>query len=372
MSPAPQSRNANLLDELQTALAHGTVARRVETLRRVTDLFIDRALDYSDEQVALFDDVFDCLIQHLEAEARMLLAQRLAPVDRAPPRLIETLASDDLIEVAGPVLSRSVRLDDPALIRTIRSKSQQHLLAISVRQRLSDIVTDALVERGDADVVQSTVSNPGAAFSEQGYTTLVTRAARDDDLATCLGLRPSMPRHHYLKLLSKASATVRLRLLDAHPQMSAEVATVVREATRRARSVPQAMRRETEIAHGLVRSLYEDGRLDQRLVASFAESNQFDEASAAIACLAGVPVDIAESIMVESPVEGVLILAKVSGLSWSTAMTIVAMRDALSGATATDMEACRVIYERLRCSTAQQVLRFHRMQHAAALSSPAA
>ena len=44
----------NLLDELQATLAHGTVARRIETLRRVTDLFINGAVDYSDEQVELF------------------------------------------------------------------------------------------------------------------------------------------------------------------------------------------------------------------------------------------------------------------------------------------------------------------------------
>ena len=35
MSSRSTARPANLLDELQNALAHGTVARRVETLRRV-------------------------------------------------------------------------------------------------------------------------------------------------------------------------------------------------------------------------------------------------------------------------------------------------------------------------------------------------
>jgi len=61
---------ASLLDELQSTLVHGTVARRVETLRRVTDLFINGAVDYSDEQVGLFDDVFQCLIDHIETSAK--------------------------------------------------------------------------------------------------------------------------------------------------------------------------------------------------------------------------------------------------------------------------------------------------------------
>ena len=236
MSSKSAATSESLLDELQTTLAHGTVARRVETLRRVTDLFINGAVDYSDEQIALFDDVFQCLMQHIETSAKALLANRLAPIDTAPPLTIRALAFDDLIEVAAPVLSQSERLDDDALIETARNKSQAHLMAISTRRVLSGAVTDVLVLRGNDEVVQSTVNNPGAEFSERGFTRLVNRAEGDDNLATCLGLRPTIPRHLYLKLLAKASATVRARLEAANPQQAGDVPTAVREATRRARS----------------------------------------------------------------------------------------------------------------------------------------
>jgi uncharacterized protein (DUF2336 family) len=366
MSSKPASTSESLLDELQTTLAHGTVARRVETLRRVTDLFINGAVDYSSEQVDLFDDVFQCLMHHIENSAKALLASRLAPIDTAPPLTIRTLAFDDLIEVAAPVLSRSERLDDEALIETARSKSQAHLMAISTRRVLSGAVTDVLVLRGNDEVIQSTVNNPGAEFSERGFTRLVSRAEGDDNLATCVGLRPTMPRHLYLKLIAKASATVRARLEAANPPMAGDVTTAVQEATRRARSAPSAITRETTIAHGLVKSLYEDGRLDEHQVEAFAEAGKFDEANAAIAALAKVPVSIAEDMMVETRAEGVMILAKVSGMSWSTVKAIINMRDDLSGLERSDLEACKGTYERLRPSTAQQVLRFHRMQQTAA------
>src|SRR6185437_6124433 len=346
-SPAPES----LLDELQSTLEHGTVARRVVTLRRVTDLFINGAVDYSDEQIALFDDVFQCLIRHIEVSARALLSSRLAPIDTAPPQTVRSLAFDDVIEVAGPVLTQSVGLDDETLIETARNKSQAHLMAISKRKVLSDAVTDVLVLRGNDEVVHSTVNNPGAEFSER--------------CPTCLGLRPAIPRHLYLKLLAKASETVRQRLEAANPRQAAEVPTAVREATRRARSATSAMTQQTAIAHALVKSLFEDGRLDEHQVAQFAEAGKFDEANAAIAALASVPVTIAENMMVESRAEGVMILCKVSGMSWSTVKSIINMRDDLSGSEPTDLNACRETYERLRPSTAQQVLRFHRMQQTA-------
>ena len=366
MSSKTASTSDSLLDELQDTLAHGPVARRVETLRRVTDLFLNGAMKYSDEQIGLFDDVFQCLMIHIEASAKALLAKRLAPLDSAPPRTIRTLAFDDVIEVAAPVLSQSEQLDDELLIETARNKSQAHLMAISTRRVLSGAVTDVLVLRGNDEVVQSTVNNPGAEFTERGFTRLVSRAEGDDNLATCVGLRPSMPRHLYLKLIAKASVAVRARLEAANPPMAGDIPAAVKEATRRARSAPSAITRDTMIAHGLVKSLYEDGRLDEFQVATFAEAGKFDETNAAIAALANVPVSIAETMMVESRSEGVLILAKVSGFSWSTVKAVINMRDDLSGIDRADLEACRNTYERLRPSTAQQVLRFHRMQQQAA------
>jgi uncharacterized protein (DUF2336 family) len=364
MTSKPTGYSDNLLDYLQNTLTHGTVAQRVDALRRVTDLFIEGAVDFSHEQIGLFDDVFRCLIDHIETSAKALLASRLAPIGTAPPLTMRALAFDDVIEVAGPVLSKSERLDDETLIKTARSKSQAHLMAISTRRVLSGVLTDVLVMRGDDAVVQSTVGNPGAEFSENGFSRLVTRAEGNDTLATCIGMRPTIPRYLYLKLLAKATATVRARLEATYPPLASEVSEAVQEVTRRARVASTAISQETTAAHTLVKSLHDHGRLDEDQLAAFAEGGQFDESNAAIAALANVPVSIAENMMVETQDEGVMILAKVAGLSWLTVKAIISLRDHLSGA-ASDLAACKVTYERLRPSTAQQVLRFHRMRQMA-------
>jgi uncharacterized protein (DUF2336 family) len=350
----------NLLEELQTALSHGTVAHRVETLRRVTDLFVGNASDYSDDHVRVFDDVFQCLIEQIETSAKALLADRLAPIAAAPPKIIRTLALDEVIEVSGPVLSKSERLDEEILIEIARTRGQAHLKAISLRRVLSEALTDVLVTRGDEDVVQSTVSNPGAQLSEGSLADLVTRAERDDDLASCIGLRPDLPRHHYLKLVAKASLAVRRKLEAAHPEFADDVSSVVQEAAQRIRAA--SMTRQTERARALVKSLHEDGRLTELQVATFAEQGKFDETNAGLAALAGVAVETAETMMIESRTEGVMILAKVAAMQWSSVRAIIALREKLSGGSQTDMLTLRDAYEALRGSTAQQVLRFHRMQ----------
>ena len=192
-------------------------------------------------------------------------------------------------------------------------------MAISTRKMLSGAVTDVLVLRGNDEVIQSTVNNPGAEFTERGFTRLVNRAEGDDNLATCLGLRPTIPRHLYLKLIAKASddgaAAARGRQSEAGRAKCRPRSRKRRGGRARRQS---AITQETAIAHALVKSLYEDGRLDELQVAAFAEAGKFDEANASIAALANVPVAIAENMMIETRAEGVMILAKVGGMSWST------------------------------------------------------
>jgi len=356
---AKNSAATDLLADLQAALHHGTVARRVETLRRVTDLFLYAPSDYSIEQISLFDDVFHCLITQIETSAKTLLAQRLAPVVQAPSRLMSTLAQDDIVEVAAPVLSHAEQLSEDVLLQTARTKSQGHLLAISKRKFLSHSLTDVLVARGNDDVIESTIKNPGAEFSEGGYEKLISRVDGNDQLTTFLGKRP-IPRHHYLRLVARASASVRARLERECVGSTEDVTLAVEKIRRKASEAKSA---ETIRAHSLVESLHRDGRLNEVQVAAFADGGRVDEMNASIALMTNVPILTVENMMIESQAEGLLVLAKIAGLSWDTVEKILtARRDIMDAATEKDFESYRESYDLLRVSTATQVLRFYRMR----------
>src|SRR5262245_24410106 len=102
----------SVITELEDSIESGTEERRAETLRRVTDLFITDAGRYSEDQITLFDDVISRLAAEIEVTARAKLASRLAPVPNAPVNVIRSLAFDEEIEVAGPVLAQSEGLLD--------------------------------------------------------------------------------------------------------------------------------------------------------------------------------------------------------------------------------------------------------------------
>src|SRR6185437_559330 len=100
----------SLIDDLETAIKQGNPASRVETLRRITDLFLHDADRLNDEQISVFDDVLCLLAEKIEKTALVELGSRLAPVDMSPIKVVRRLARDDQIEVAAPVLIGSRRL----------------------------------------------------------------------------------------------------------------------------------------------------------------------------------------------------------------------------------------------------------------------
>jgi hypothetical protein len=125
---------ASLLPELEDVVQHGSAEKRAETLRRITTLFLDSAPNFNADHVALFDDVIGCLIEEIEAKALAELARRIAPVANAPGDVMRTLAKNDDIEVAGPVLKQA-RLDAADLMAIAETRVRRICRAVDPQGR---------------------------------------------------------------------------------------------------------------------------------------------------------------------------------------------------------------------------------------------
>jgi uncharacterized protein (DUF2336 family) len=186
------AENTSLIDELISTIETGNVNEHLRIVQRVTDLFMAGSRRYSGPQIELFDAVLQQLSADIEIKARAKLAQRLAGIDNAPPNVIRLLAFSDEIEVAGPVLTHSMQLSDVDLVENATTKSQDHLFAIAQRLKLSEAVTDALVERGNSRVVNKVARNRGARLSllvtaglRSARVTIASSWCRSRDAATC-------------------------------------------------------------------------------------------------------------------------------------------------------------------------------------------
>lgn len=361
--------NRSLVDELETAIAGRDIRRRAVVLRRVADLFASSSGNLSDEQTALFDDVMHQLVDEIETSARARFAEYLAKCPVAPPGILRQLALDDVIDVAGPVLSRSELLDEVTLAEGARTKSQAHLMAISTRKTIPESVTDILIERGNREVALSTAVNLGAAFSEFGYSSLVRRSSHDDALAVCAWSRREIPRRHLLKLFADASDSVKRRLSRADPRKAAQMTDIVTQAA----SQLQAQTRETSAdftkARALVQSLDEAGKLDEAVLFEFACAEKFAETAFAMSVICDLPVGLIERALVEERSEQVLVLAKAACLSWKTTKAILSLQAPAERSTG-DLDGLLQTFLRLRPGTARQAVQFYRLRERSLAAHP--
>jgi uncharacterized protein (DUF2336 family) len=182
---------AALIPELED-VKHHSREKRAETLRRLTKLFVEESSRLNEIHVSLFDDVLGRLVADAEPEARCELSSRLASISNAPLELARRLARDE-IAVAEPLLRNSPRLDEFDLISIAQTKGQAHLLAIARRASLREPVTDVLVERGDAAVVQTLADNRSARLSAHGFAMLAKRGVPDGVRAQKIGQCPNPP-----------------------------------------------------------------------------------------------------------------------------------------------------------------------------------
>jgi len=346
----------SLIDELEGAIKEGSAESRVQTLRRITDLFLHDANRLNGEQINVFDDVLCLLAEKIEKTALVELGKRLSPVDMAPIRVIKRLAGDEEIAVAGPVLTGSRRLTTADLVEIAQTKSQAHLLAISGRAALEPKITDVLLTRGSQQVVSTLAKNAGASFSDAGFNRLVERTAGDDTLGEIVGLRKDLPSNLLQELLRRATEAVTKRILSLVPaERRSEIEQVIAKI---GKSIGKSSAHDYSEAERNVGALVASGELDETVLVRFLQRRQKDELIVAIARLSFTSVSIIAQLLNGHRNDAILLPCKAAGLSWPTVQLM--LRDKLVGQSAIDeiIEIARNDYTKLTAATAQRTLRF--------------
>lgn len=164
---------------------------RAALVQRLADLVAwpENRIPFYERQLAA--DILVGLLRTANVDLRIRCAQGLARVREAPKALLRYLARDE-ISVAGPLLENGVGFDDSDLIATVRAGVAPHWLAIAKRRGLSEPVTDALVQTGDAGVIEAVLRNSFAKLSTSAVDMVVARSRQAPGLSPLLVARPEI------------------------------------------------------------------------------------------------------------------------------------------------------------------------------------
>jgi uncharacterized protein (DUF2336 family) len=353
----------SFLQEINEAILQGSPDSCARAVQHATDLLI--AGRYAEDQIWTFGEVIGRLADEIELAARVELAKRLAHSDKAPINVVKKLAFDDSIDVAGPVLRHSERIDAKTLVANARTKSQAHLLAIAKRSFVPVVVTDELVTRGNGEVVRSVAANNGARISDFGFLHMIRRCEGDSILAEHLGLRKEIPRHMFHQLIAKASDDVRRKLERERPELAGQIQNSVADVAGVLHSKFGPASKNYFDAKRVITTQHQYGNLNESSILEYARGHKIEEATVGLSLLCSLPVEVVERALVDTGGELTLILAKALDFGWETAMALLFLGAKDHRISAGHLEDMKDQYARLNVDTSRDVLRLYQSRKSA-------
>ena len=350
----------SLIPGLDDIVKRGDPRRRGEIARAISELFFQDSANLRPELIDLFDNLLIDLVPHAELASRVDMAERFSRLNNAPPHLVNQLARENEIMVAGPVLRRSPVLDDSALVEIARLKGQAHLLAMTERPVLSAEITDVLVERGDRDVVRRAAGNAGAVFSPSSYSEMIKRASQDGVLTLKIGQRNDLSGEHLKELLDGTLDVIRRRLSSVvNPARQVEIKRAM--AAIEDAKLPPGPRRDFSAAQRTVLALHRDGHLGESALLGFAKAHKYEESIASLSAMSGVRLSVLDRLIAGDRYDPILIVGRVLNLGWPTVRALILLWYGPQRTPAdADIEAARVNFTRLMPTTAERVVNFWR------------
>jgi uncharacterized protein (DUF2336 family) len=221
------------LAALATATSH---SNRSEIYVAIATLFRVQGNHLSERERTLMRDILKRLALDVEMAIRISLAERLADDPDAPLELILLLA-DDTVEVARPILLRSLKLSDHNLIELLASADVERQMVCAARPQIGESVSEKLAESNAEPVLVTLVRNATARIAAGTFETLVEKSRHIAALREPLAHRDDLPGPLANRLCDWVSDALKTYLVDSG-RLSQKIATQEVEAAAQTVSGP--------------------------------------------------------------------------------------------------------------------------------------
>jgi uncharacterized protein (DUF2336 family) len=288
-------------------------------LKRLADVVSLPASRINAFERSVTADLLVELLNDATLEERARVARRLSGLSEIPHSLVRRILRDD-IEVARALLEDSSSLNDCDLLDCVRNATEAHRRLIATQRRVSEVVAEALVARGEPGVVDVLLQNDDARLSHTAVEALVVMTRDRPSVSPLLLKRTELrPSHAFILFWwmdSDARRTILQRFAISREILrdaASDVFALAAEEGWRdelSRKALQFIERRQRNRAAIDKSPY--ASLEEAIEA--AEDGMTQSLATEIAYLAGIKPMTAAKIMTDAGGEPLAILCKATGL----------------------------------------------------------
>jgi len=294
LEPPRDAWDDRTVSQLLTLASSRSADDRQRLLLKVTSLC--ESTPPPPEVAPLLSDIFLTLAAQAERDIRLVLADRIAGVDWAPPALINMLALDE-IEIARPIITSSPLLKDADLIRLLIEATLEHQIAVARRPQLARPVVDTIIDRAETVTMTALASNRTADISEEAMRKLVDHSRHIAGLRAPLTRHPRLNEQLAQQLYQWVGQALRQSIGERFRIDDAQLNAAVQEAAAKAAGSPEwraaptsrmvEERERSEAERRLVDKLQAAGQLRPGLLVRALREQRFELFEQALAALGG-------------------------------------------------------------------------------------
>lgn len=299
-------------DFLMSLARQKSAESRSELTNVIIDLFENQSSVLNERQRAQMYGILETIINDIEVSVRQAVAGRLALMDDVPRNLVSQLANDE-INVAFPILSKSGLLRDADLIEVIKLRTEEHMLAITMRKFVSEHVSDAIVETGREPVIISLLKNANARISTNTMEYLVEQSRRVDSFQEPILSRDELSPSLAKKMFLWVSAALRQHIVSHFNLDKATVDELLEQAT--ADEIAAAGQSQKKKVAELADALREEGLVTVEMLTTALREGEVPLFVALFAQVSKLREHLIQRLVFEQGGEGLAIACRGIGMS---------------------------------------------------------
>ncbi len=353
--------NANNFALLLDLAKEGSSEKRRELLRQITDVFLAQSELRSENEAQIFDEIVGAVAQDLEAQVRIELSRKVA--DSAGPlrRIARRMAMDD-IEVARPVLERSRSLTENDLIEVIQAKSQDHMMAVTMRPDIGERVSSVLVEKGEDRVLVSLLQNDSARMNRETFERVTERVENNPVLHAPFVRNANIPLDLLNTVYIRVEHDLRREIMRKfHGVSPAELEAALEASRTRLSSAYGVLPDDYSAAKQHVAAMEKAGSLKPPALVQLLREDRRTAFLIAFAQLVDVEFDLGRRLLEMKDLDALAMLCRGAGFDRGLFVTICILILGGTGGLSKTEEYGK-LYEQVPVSAAQRALRFWKVR----------